>query len=69
MAVLHVECTLTDLVCSWGITYNLWADQLLGTNLVPSSVYEMRECIAPTCLVRRLIVRAVIRDAVVHICP
>lgn len=29
---------------SWGIAYNLYADQLLGTNLVPSSVYDMRAC-------------------------
>ncbi|KAI0736168.1 hypothetical protein C8Q72DRAFT_241274 [Fomitopsis betulina] len=27
---------------SWGIAYNLYADQLLGTNLVPSSVYDMQ---------------------------
>ncbi|EPT03715.1 hypothetical protein FOMPIDRAFT_1022289 [Fomitopsis schrenkii] len=27
---------------SWGISYNLYADQLLGTNLVPRSVYDMQ---------------------------
>ncbi|TFY60797.1 hypothetical protein EVJ58_g4914 [Rhodofomes roseus] len=27
---------------SWGIAYNLYADQLLGTNIVPSSVYDMQ---------------------------
>ena len=27
---------------SWGIAYNLYADKLLGTNIFPSSVYDMR---------------------------
>ena len=27
---------------SWGIAYNLYADKLLGTNVFPSSVYDMR---------------------------
>ncbi|KAH9938229.1 uncharacterized protein B0H18DRAFT_1112408 [Fomitopsis serialis] len=27
---------------SWGISYNMYADKLLGTNIVPSSVYEMQ---------------------------
>ncbi|KAM5543283.1 hypothetical protein V8D89_003157 [Ganoderma adspersum] len=27
---------------SWGLAYNLYADKLLGTNLFPSSVYDMQ---------------------------
>ncbi|KAM5545917.1 hypothetical protein V8D89_000043 [Ganoderma adspersum] len=27
---------------SWGMTYNLYADKLLGTNVFPSSVYDMQ---------------------------
>ncbi|KAI0736382.1 hypothetical protein C8Q72DRAFT_909206 [Fomitopsis betulina] len=27
---------------SWGLTYNMWADKLLGFNLVPDSVYEIQ---------------------------
>jgi len=27
---------------SWGLTYNMYADKLLGTNIIPSSVYEMQ---------------------------
>lgn len=27
---------------SWGLSYNLYADKLLGTNVFPSSVFEMR---------------------------
>ncbi|KZT12530.1 DUF1793-domain-containing protein [Laetiporus sulphureus 93-53] len=28
---------------SWGLTYNMYADKLLNTNIIPSSVYEMRK--------------------------
>ncbi|KAI1787276.1 hypothetical protein LXA43DRAFT_716833 [Ganoderma leucocontextum] len=27
---------------SWGLTYNMYADKLLGTNVFPSSVYDMQ---------------------------
>ncbi|EPS94710.1 hypothetical protein FOMPIDRAFT_1054860 [Fomitopsis schrenkii] len=33
---------------SWGLTYNMWADKLLGFNLVPDSVYEMQTKWYPT---------------------
>ena len=29
---------------SWGLTYNLYADKLLGLNLFPSSIYDQRLC-------------------------
>ncbi|KAL1706445.1 hypothetical protein EV121DRAFT_278880 [Schizophyllum commune] len=29
---------------SWGLTYNLYADKLLGFNLFPSSIYDQRLC-------------------------
>ena len=28
---------------SWGLSYNLYADKLLGTNVFPGSVYDMRK--------------------------
>ncbi|PCH41118.1 DUF1793-domain-containing protein [Wolfiporia cocos MD-104 SS10] len=30
---------------SWGLSYNMYADKLLNTNLIPDSVYEMRETV------------------------
>lgn len=33
----------THKVFSWGLTYNMYADILLGTNVFPSSVYDMRK--------------------------
>ena len=30
------------MICSWGLSYNLYADKLLGTKLFPNSVFEMR---------------------------
>ena len=27
---------------SWSMMYNLYADKLLGTNIVPSDIYDMR---------------------------
>ncbi|TFK55924.1 DUF1793-domain-containing protein [Heliocybe sulcata] len=33
---------------SWGLSYNLYADKLLGTNVFPSSVYEMQDAWYPT---------------------
>lgn len=37
------ECLLT--LFSWGLSYNLYADRLLGTNIFPQSVYDMRKVI------------------------
>ena len=31
-----------DGTLSWGLTYNLYADKLLATNVFPSSIYDMR---------------------------
>ena len=28
---------------TWGLAYNLYADKLLGTNIFPASIYELRE--------------------------
>jgi len=33
---------------SWGLSYNLYADKLLGTNVFPSSVYTMQDAWYPT---------------------
>jgi hypothetical protein len=27
---------------SWGLTYNLWAETLLGFNIFPASLYDMQ---------------------------
>ncbi|KAG2028249.1 hypothetical protein BDR03DRAFT_883605, partial [Suillus americanus] len=27
---------------SWGLSYNLYADRLLGTNVFPESIYDMQ---------------------------
>ena len=43
--VLRTSCGDTMMVYSWGLSYNLYADKLLGTNVFPNSVYEMRESI------------------------
>lgn len=32
-------------VFSWGLSYNLYADKLLGTNVFPQSVYDMRKVV------------------------
>lgn len=32
-------------VSSWGLSYNMYADKLLGTNVFPQSVYDMRKVI------------------------
>ncbi len=31
---------------SWGLSYNMFADKLLGTNVFPQSVYDMRKLFA-----------------------
>lgn len=28
---------------SWGLSYNMYADKLLGTNVFPPELYEMRK--------------------------
>jgi len=33
---------------SWGLSYNMYADKVLGLNLIPSSVYEMQTAWYPT---------------------
>lgn len=33
---------------TWGLSYNMYADKLLKTNLIPSSVYEMQTAWYPT---------------------
>ncbi|TBU30301.1 DUF1793-domain-containing protein [Dichomitus squalens] len=38
----HLTLSVPDDDESWGIAYNLYADKLLGTNIFPSSVYDMR---------------------------
>lgn len=35
-------CILTSHFYSWGLSYNMLGDKLLGLNLFPASVYEMR---------------------------
>jgi hypothetical protein len=30
---------------SWGLMYNLYADKLLGTNVFPAAMYQMRRSI------------------------
>jgi hypothetical protein len=42
-ALVFFEYLLT--VSSWGLSYNLYADKLLGTNVFPQSVYDMRKVI------------------------
>ncbi|CCM03143.1 uncharacterized protein FIBRA_05265 [Fibroporia radiculosa] len=32
---------------TWGLSYNMYADKLLGTNLIPDSVYEMPNSLPP----------------------
>ena len=29
---------------SWGLAYNLLADKLLGTNVFPQSIFDLRQC-------------------------
>lgn len=32
------------MICkSWGLSYNLYADKLLGTNVFPQSIYDLRK--------------------------
>lgn len=40
---LYTMKLYTHKVFSWGLTYNMYADILLGTNVFPSSVYDMRK--------------------------
>ncbi|GBE79652.1 DUF1793-domain-containing protein [Sparassis latifolia] len=35
---------------TWGLSYNMYADKLLNTSLIPSSVYEMQTAWYPTVL-------------------
>ncbi|KAJ3538099.1 hypothetical protein NM688_g6567 [Phlebia brevispora] len=39
-ALQHILTSFGDLDTSWSLSYNLFADRLLGTNLIPSSVYQ-----------------------------
>ena len=32
---------------SWGLSYNLYADKLLKTNIFPRSIFELRELSFP----------------------
>jgi len=38
----------TDTNIEIGLLYNLYADRLLGLNLVPESIYEMQSAFYPT---------------------
>ena len=32
-----------DMIIKWGLLYNLFADRLLGFNVFPQSVYDLRK--------------------------
>ncbi|KAI0650358.1 DUF1793-domain-containing protein [Trametes meyenii] len=40
--LVHHATAQTDASHSWGIAYNLYADRLLGLNLIPNSVYDLQ---------------------------
>ena len=40
--------TKSHSLISSGITYNMYADKLLGTNLIPKSVFDMRQLLRYT---------------------
>lgn len=40
---LQVSLDVLTLRISWGLTYNMYGDKLLGLNLFPTSLYTQRE--------------------------
>lgn len=49
VASLLVLCACRSRSVRWGLSYNLYGDKLLGLNLFPQSVYQMREFIPAPC--------------------
>lgn len=60
------ECLFT--LSSWGLSYNLYADKLLGTNVFPESVYDMRKVVLGVTAFHTHEFVLIVRDRLVRHC-